>query len=432
MVYFLIRYVFGLAARLFYKLEPLTGRVPDEGACILVANHPNSLLDPILVSLSTRRPVRFLAKEPLFRMPVLSWIVKGARALPVYRKRDGADTKQNDKTFAAVDHALGEGDVVCIFPEGTSHSAPDLVELRTGVARMALSAVRTMGAARPVQIVPVGLHFKDKSLFRSVVTVEVGAPFDARDFAAPDDQDPADAVRRLMAEVEDRLRRVMVHAATDEDVPFLWLASEVYRGEGQSRDQALKWVAQGARRLRTEDPARFETLREQTALLLDGLQKRGLGPDHLDMVYTKGVLSLYLVRHTVSLLLGGPLALAGMLLYGLPFLLLRLLPPLLRAPRDMWATVRLLGGLVVFPLWHVALVVGLGWWLEPQVALLVGVSAPFLGLYAHAFVRRRKRMAHDARAFWALLRHPGEREELVRRRARLKASIDAARASLAG
>ena len=91
-----------LAVRTFYRVERVGPSVPD-GALVLVANHPNTLLDPSLIHTTTGRPVRFLAKSTLFRGQVLSPIIRRSGAIPVYRKMDpGVDTSRNVEMFAAV------------------------------------------------------------------------------------------------------------------------------------------------------------------------------------------------------------------------------------------------------------------------------------------------------------------------------------------
>src|SRR5206468_4802209 len=115
---------------------------PESGAVLMLPNHANALLDPAIVWATAGRDVRFLAKSTLFDGP-LRPLVAGSGAIPVYRKLDqGVDVSKNTETFAAVDAALAAGDAVCIFPEGLSHSTGRLVPLRTGAARMALSAER--------------------------------------------------------------------------------------------------------------------------------------------------------------------------------------------------------------------------------------------------------------------------------------------------
>ncbi len=75
----------GFCVRLYYRTNRFGNEVPDEGPVLLVANHPNGLIDPILIGQTTGRPVYILGKAPLFDMPVIGMLVRGMRALPVYR-----------------------------------------------------------------------------------------------------------------------------------------------------------------------------------------------------------------------------------------------------------------------------------------------------------------------------------------------------------
>ena len=129
MFYRAFRAGMALLMRLFFVLEaPVDphGALAAEGSVIFVGNHPNGLVDPALVFMLAKRRVTFLAKAPLFSMPVLGWILKGLDSLPVLRKQDGADTAKNDGVLAATVAALVDGRAVSLFPEGKSHSEPQL------------------------------------------------------------------------------------------------------------------------------------------------------------------------------------------------------------------------------------------------------------------------------------------------------------------
>src|SRR5574341_2364273 len=76
------------AARIYYRLTIAGERVPQRGPVLLVANHPNSLIDPLLVCAAAGRPVRFLAKAPLFSDLKTGWMVRAVGAIPVYRRQD--------------------------------------------------------------------------------------------------------------------------------------------------------------------------------------------------------------------------------------------------------------------------------------------------------------------------------------------------------
>jgi 1-acyl-sn-glycerol-3-phosphate acyltransferase len=127
--------------RLFYHRVDVVGveRVPTSGPLVIVANHRNALVDPLILIATLPRALRPVAKAPLFRHPILAPFLRLAGALPVHRRQDpGSDPAQNTAMFRGVAAALREGEAILVFPEGVSQPEPVLMPLRTGVARMVL------------------------------------------------------------------------------------------------------------------------------------------------------------------------------------------------------------------------------------------------------------------------------------------------------
>src|SRR5688572_4533677 len=141
---------------------------------MLVLNHPSSLVDPVFVHCLAPRPVSFLAKAPLFRIPLVGALARGVGSIPVERRQDpGADLSKNREMFARVRAHLSQGGATALFPEGTSHSDPRLKPMKTGAARIGLGVT----APSPLLIQPVGLFYTDKRTFRSAALVYFGEPF---------------------------------------------------------------------------------------------------------------------------------------------------------------------------------------------------------------------------------------------------------------
>lgn len=108
------------AVRLFYRFEVQGSAPPGSGPLLLLANHPNSLVDPALVTAAAGRPVRFLAKAPLFTHPLVGWLVRASGAIPVYRRSDDPSlAPRNQEMFAAVFAGLSQGAAIGIFPKGS-------------------------------------------------------------------------------------------------------------------------------------------------------------------------------------------------------------------------------------------------------------------------------------------------------------------------
>src|SRR5688572_5182974 len=185
-------------------------RVPQSGPVLICANHANSLVDPVLIGIAARRPVRFLAKAPLFDVPVLGAIMRALGMLPAFRGSDDAtQVRRNLESLDTAAQALIEGQAMGIFPEGKSHDAAHLEAVRSGAARIAVQAVE--GGAAGLQVLPVGINYEDKERFRSSVWVAVGEPIDMDRWLAQHDGQSRVAMRALTDELQRRLKGVVVH-----------------------------------------------------------------------------------------------------------------------------------------------------------------------------------------------------------------------------
>jgi glycerol-3-phosphate O-acyltransferase / dihydroxyacetone phosphate acyltransferase len=204
-----------LALRIYFQRIEVTGveHVPLDTPVIFVLNHPNALVDPVFLLCLAPRDVSFLAKAPLFRMPVIGYLVKQLDSLPVYRHQDeGADVTKNQETFIAARKLLARGGTIGICPEGVSHDDPGLKPIKTGAARISLAAVST-GEVKNLKIVPAGLYYTSKTSFRSDALLYFGIPIDVEPVTLePDGTPPRDAVRRLSNQIEKALREVILDA----------------------------------------------------------------------------------------------------------------------------------------------------------------------------------------------------------------------------
>ena len=234
-----------IGALIYYRLRFGGETVPRRGPVLLVANHPNSLLDPLLVAAVARRPVRFLAKAPLFADWKIGWLIRGVGAIPVYRRADDpASMDRNTEMFRAVHAALAGGAAVGIFPEGLSHSEPALATLRTGAARIALGAHALTG--HPFPIVPVGLVFRQKDIFRSEALVLVGQPVPWDDLAPRGVNEEA-VVRALTDRIAEALRQLTVNLERWQDQPLVDCAMRIWEAErGVPPDPADRVARLGA------------------------------------------------------------------------------------------------------------------------------------------------------------------------------------------
>ncbi len=144
---FLLRFVVWMLMRTVYRLRTRgIEQIPADGPAVLVCNHV-SFVDALVIAAACRRPVRFVMDHRIFKAPVLSWLFRVARAIPIAPVRE--DPELLERAFAQIGIALDEGDVVCIFPEGKLTSHGELNPFKAGVERIL--------ARNAVPVVPMAL-----------------------------------------------------------------------------------------------------------------------------------------------------------------------------------------------------------------------------------------------------------------------------------
>ena len=146
---FLMRFLSWVMVRTLYRLRPhgIEGNVPDEGAALLVCNHV-SYMDALILSATIPRPVRFVMYYKIFNIPVMRWIFRTAKAIPIAGARE--DPALMQRAFDEVDAALAEGELVCIFPEGALTRDGTMAPFKSGVEKIL--------ERRPVPVVPMALR----------------------------------------------------------------------------------------------------------------------------------------------------------------------------------------------------------------------------------------------------------------------------------
>ena len=405
-----------LGTSIFYRIDRVGPPLP-EGPVLLVANHPNTVLDPSVIQGTATRPVRFLAKSTLFERHVLSPFVRRSGAIPVYRRIDpGVDTSRNAETFAAVERALAEGDAICLFPEGISHVSGRLEPLRTGAARMALAAA---AAGRRVAIVPVGLNFDRLPMFRSRMTALYGRPFDAGDLVDAFRADPHDATRILTDRIAARLRRVMIEADPRADLPLVDRVDRLYAAaRGVSRDPAervrrRRLIARGMDRLRQEHPDRYDAILGDVLAHDEQLRALGLREQDLDRRMPAGQVLRFVLRESSRALVTGPLAALALVCFAIPYYGTWALSGKAPDPqsRAAWEVV---GGTVVYGTWIAALSVASGLWFGGGIGAATAVGLVGLAFTGLSAIERQAAVVRLVRAFLATRQTP------LRARARLK------------
>ncbi len=404
-LYRLTRAVIKLSMQVFFrKIELRNGKsVPKQGPVLFVANHPNSIMDALVMGVVTRRKVNYIGHAGLFSNRLKSWFLRSTGVIPVYRREDASEKmQQNVSMFAACFRALENGETIGIFPEGTSDMVRKVKKVKTGAARIVLEAERQNEYALGVTVLPIGLYFFSRSRFRSKVLVNVGKPIALQDFFRMNKEDNVKAVQALTLKIQQNLEKITVnikHEELDEfvrDIEVLYREELIHETLGISQASKetvaefylIQKIADCVEYYYEHDIDKVQSVRERIRHY-----NRKLNRLHLKDGMLKGKISFgpLLKGSLVDLLtsaLGLPLALYGMLNNFLPYLLTEFVARKFVDDRTKILSALLIGGSVAFAFFY-ALQISLVWWhAGSSLAGLYFLSLPLAGFFALAYIRK--------------------------------------------
>lgn len=403
-------------------------RVPERGPVILCINHPNNLIDSLLVGAVVRRKVHYLATAALFRNALLARFLRAMGAISVYRREDDPDKmERNVEAFDACLAALERGRLVAIYPEGTTHAEARVQRIKTGAARIALAyEVRHPGE---LTLVPVGLSFEVRKSFRGRVLVAFGPPVAVSGHAAVYRDDPTKAVGALTAAIQWAMEAEVVHVERIEETELVRAVEELYRGElieELRRERGIgaravdpfrlsRSIVDAVTYFKRREPERVERIWHRIRAYRAMLAAYRVRDDTLrGSTHPVGA---HRVRRIVEAVAGLPVFVLGLAGSGLPYAVPRWLAHRLAGKETDYATVRLLATVVAFPLfWSIEIWIV---WVEfgDRAGLVFALTLPVTGLLAFRYRAGAARLRHELTfARLSLMRRQTARRMLTERR----------------
>ncbi len=414
MAYRALAWFLRLLARAFFRQVEVVGleNIPADGPVLFAGNHPNSLLDPVLIITTCGRRVSFAAKNTLWKSRLLRFVLDGLGAVPIARRDDNPGSKplDNDAAFAAMYGVLRRSGTIGIFPEGISHDASQLATLKTGAARLALGARGHV--TTPIQIVPCGLTFIHPARFRSLALVQYGTPitidatWDAR-YA----DDPKAAARALTDAIEKGLRALTINAPDWDTVRALDAVRRLY----QPLDIEIEERVELARRFNThygavKDDPRVADLMDRVKHYQEDLDAFGVTDRELARGLDGPEMAKKFLRYLALFFLWMPLSLPGLPLHVPAILLARISGRYLTPRKDVVATTKVLAGALTVLFAYCVVALGFAWWGGWHWAAATLVVLPVSGYAALQVFDRLKLLR---RGFGTLLRRLRFKPELA-------------------
>jgi glycerol-3-phosphate O-acyltransferase/dihydroxyacetone phosphate acyltransferase len=443
----LIRWLFESLVRLYYPVRVVEGqaKIPATGPLIFVLNHPNGLLDPVLLRVAVGRPARFLGKSTLFASAPGRLAMDAFGTIPVYRTHEAGaragDAGRNEESFARCRQALANGEALALFPEGTSHSDPQLRPLKTGAARIALSAEAEVDAGGTttlgVTVLPVGLHYERKARFRSRVLLVVGEPIAIAPRLPAYARNERETVDALTDEIRDRLDAVVLQAETRELLVGIaavahWTAkpaaaSTAEKGDGDdltAQHHRARDLLTAYQRMRARDPARVEAIAAAARDYARTL--RHLGVQNPWALELETVRPGRLLGAVARIVVAFPFAVVGAVLGWLPYRLAGKVAARATRDEDVLGTVKLITGATFLLAAWLAEAIAVGVWRGPAAGLLTFALAVGGGYAALRLEELAVEVAEALRMLWLRAWRFDTARRLAERRRRL--ADDVARA----
>ncbi len=324
---------------------------------ILVSNHPSTMTDPINVAgRFGDTMVHFLANASMFKHWFTNWFFNTFYCIPIERPKDVGGRKiSNADSFAKCDAFLSGGGCLYIAPEGVSNLERRLQELKTGTARIALSAEAKNNFQLGLQILPVGLSYSAPTDFRSDVLMNIGEGIVVKPYEQAYAEDPVATVRRLTADLEKAMEALILHTADKtEDVLLAHIESIQQAAEPlevSAHFFRTQQTLEQLQALRKTAAPTFQKLVEETKTLAETLVKNNTNQVAL-YAASKNNLAAEKNKNSATLLLGFPLFIFGYINHFLANYIPGLLARKIKIYRGYQSTIKLFSGLVFYPLFY--------------------------------------------------------------------------------
>ncbi|MCL2414652.1 MAG: 1-acyl-sn-glycerol-3-phosphate acyltransferase [Bacteroidales bacterium] len=333
----------------YYRHTHVIGKenIPKRGPFIYAGNHQNALMDAMAIVTTQKHQAIFVARADIFNKPFIIKILHFLRILPIYRKRDGGNSLDNNQeTFEIIDHLLRAGRVNCVMPEGIFNPYKRLATLQKGIFRLALKAQEAFGAEGGVKIVPVGLNWQDPKEFFRDVTIVYGKPISVAEFFPLYQENPAKAYLKMQERLSEEMRKLMIdiHSETHyqtiegirEDFGYEYAeATDRNPKNPKQRLEAEQDLVKKLDQFAEKNEPQIEILGQTFSKYKEGLKKLKI---RSWLLRKKKIHWYEFLKDWAVLLLGFPIAVVGAILGFLPQALMRKYEKLIKDPQFLSST----------------------------------------------------------------------------------------------
>lgn len=369
------------------------GNISTSEPLIIAVNHPNTLLDPLLIASQVKRKVGFLANASIFRNKIVSSIFNYFQVIPVYRKKDvkPGEIQDNRQSFRKCYEFFDNNGALLIFPEGTSVNELKLRDIKTGTARIALAYEADRDFPGTLNINTVTLSYSDSLSFRSMVSVIVNPSFKVKEYHSLWKKDSMEAVKaftgRIQKEMEGQI--TLTHDKKQEKavlqvqkfyIEYLDPSMSTYIDPARSFDFRRK-LAERVRNLQNADPLLYNNLETQFDDFFSQLEDLKITPGFVRSSFLKKNKSIVLIAYIFQLTLLFPFYILGLITNYIPYKIPAWIFKALKPDIEYQSSIYMITGMIVFPLFYLINIFLFRMYISNNLvwSIIFLLSLPFLG-----------------------------------------------------
>ncbi len=407
MLYSFLRILMKVTVRIFFRSIVIRNKevIPENGPLLVLANHPSTFMDPIVIATILNRKVYFLGKGELFKSKFAKWLLPKFNMVPVYRKQDDpSQMNKNAETFEKCFEHLENNGAILMFPEGVSFTERKLRTIKTGAARIVLGAEARNDFQLGVQIVNIGLNYSDPHHFNNDLFINIHKPIQVSDFKKEYTKDNFLGAQLLTAEITKQLEKLII-AIEDENTDVLVSHIEMLYKSRLVEERGIKEYEKDAEFLITKnilETVNYFSIHDRT--LVEDMRMRiknyfvkliELRLSDTDIAPNKHQTSFFAFsfKSLALIVFGAPFWLYGFINNTLPFEIPAFCAGKISKQKEFRGAIGMVGGMFTFIIFY-TIQITLVWKYTQSYYFTIAysISLPISGLFAYWYFHTVKRI----------------------------------------
>lgn len=414
MLYSILKILMRITVRIFFRSITIRNGnvIPEKGPLLVLANHPSTFMDPIVIATILKRKVYFLGKGELFKSKFAKWLLPKLNIIPVYRKQDDpSQMSKNEETFIKCYEHFEKGGAILMFPEGVSITERKLRPIKTGASRIVLGAEDRNDFNLGVQIINIGLNYEDPHRFNRDLFVNIHKPIKVADYKGNYKKDNFEGAKSLTLTITKQLEKLIIAIEDDKTEELVKDIETLYKSR-LSEERGLKEkekdgeffisknIVETVNYFLAKDRERVEAIRLRLKTYFKNLGELDLNDDDILQKENRSSFMLSTIRAFLIVFIGAPIWLFGLVNNFLPFEIPGWLAGKIIKQKEFRGAIGMVGGMFTFLIFYSIQIITI-WKITNIIWITVAyaICLPLSGLFAYWYYYRIK----EIRTKWLLM-----------------------------